>query len=378
MDNIFSILSTIPDPRHGNHLTYPIDYLLLIMFCAIMSGYTTWADFELYAELHEDDLKELYTRITRRKLKRYTPSHDTFSYACALLNPERFSEAFTAWLSSIFEMTGQHICIDGKTMRGVKKLSPDAEAHSVTAYIAGLRASFNQVYISQKSNEINAIKKLLDLIDLEGNVVTIDAIGTQKEIVKKVVESSGDYILNVKGNQQGTLLEVEDFFSPFYKDKITKIEEVNAGHGRIESRVMESIVEPQRFKEIEQYKDLDKWVALHSIHKMTRTRHNKKDGSESVEISYFISSLSEPDKVFHLIRNHWAIENNLHYCLDVIMGEDKSLRRKGNAAKNVNIIYKMALFFLERLKKKKKKALAAIQKINATKDPSHIVNINYL
>ena len=88
-------------------------------------------------------------------------------------------------------MTGQHICIDGKTMRGVKKLSPDAEAHSVTAYIAGLRASFNQVYISQKSNEINAIKKLLDLIDLEGNVVTIDAIGTQKEIVKKVVESSG-------------------------------------------------------------------------------------------------------------------------------------------------------------------------------------------
>ncbi|MBB6275445.1 ISAs1 family transposase [Porphyromonas circumdentaria] len=161
MDNIFSILSTIPDPRHGNHLTYPIDYLLLIMFCAIMSGYTTWADFELYAELHEDDLKELYTRITWRKLKRYTPSHDTFSYACALLNPEKFIEAFTAWLSSVFEMMGQHICIDGKTMRGVKKLSPDAEAHSVTAYIAGLRASFNQVYISQKSNEIMPSKSCL-------------------------------------------------------------------------------------------------------------------------------------------------------------------------------------------------------------------------
>lgn len=378
MDNIFSILSTIPDPRHGNHLTYPIDYLLLIMFSAIMSGYTTWTDFELYAELHENDLKELYTRITRRKLKRYTPSHDTFGYACALLNPERFSEAFTNWLSSLFKMTGQHICIDGKTMRGVKRLSPDAEAHSVTAYISGLRASFNQVYISQKSNEINAIKNLLDLIDLEGNVVTIDAIGTQKEIVKKIVEGSGDYILNVKGNQPGTLLEVEEHFNPFYTKEIIKTEETDAGHGRIESRMMESIVEPLRFKEIERYKDLDNWMGLHSIHKMTRKRHNKKDGSESVEISYFISSLSDPNKVFHLIRNHWAIENNLHYCLDVIMGEDRSLRRKGNAAKNVNIIHKMVLFFLERLKKKKKRALAALQKMNAMKEPTDIINMDYL
>lgn len=117
---------------------------------------------------------------------------------------------------------------------------------------------------------------------------------------------------------------------------------------------------------------------LHSIYKMTRRRHNNKDGSESIEISYFISSLSDPNKVFHLIRNQWAIENNLHYCLDVIMGEDKSLRRKGNAAKNVNIIHKMALFFLERLKKKKKKALAALQKINATKQPADIINMDYL
>lgn len=378
MDNIFSILSTIPDPRRGNHLTYPIDYLLLIMFSAIMSGYTTWADFELYAELHEKDLKELYTRITHRKLKRYTPSHDTFSYACALLNPEHFSVAFTAWLSSVFSMTGQHICIDGKTMRGIKKLNPDMEAHSVTAYIAGIRASFNQVYISQKSNEINAIKELLDLIDLKGNVVTIDAIGTQKDIVNKIVKGSGDYILNVKGNQSTTHWEIEEFFNPYYKEEIIKTEEVDAGHGRIEIRTMESIVEPQRFKEIEQYKELDKWMALHSIHKMTRRRILKKNGLESVETSYFISSLSDPNRIFHLIRNHWAIENNLHYCLDVIMGEDKSLRRKGNAAKNVNIIYKMALFFLERWKKKKKKALAAIQKINATKEPSDIIYLDYL
>lgn len=378
MSNIFSILSTVPDPRHGNNLTYPVDYLLLIMFSAIMSGYSTWADFELYAELHQNDLKELYTRITGRRLRRYSPSHDTFSYTCALLDPVKFGGAFTDWLSSVFETTGQHICIDGKTMRGVKKLDPDAEAHTVTAYISGLRASFSQVNISRKSNEINAIRQLLDLLDLKGNTVTIDAIGTQKDIVDKIIEGGGDYVLNVKGNQPGTHFEIEEHFKPFYKDEIIKTEETDTGHGRVESRVMETIVDPLRFKEIELYKDLDQWKGLHSIHKMTRRRYSKKEGSESVEVSYFISSLQDPDKVFRLIRSHWAVENNLHYCLDVVLGEDKSLRHRGNVAKNVNVIHKIALFFLERLKKKKKRALAALQKINATKAPTDIITTDYL
>ena len=111
-------------------------------------------------------------------------------------------------------MTGQHICIDGKTMRGVKKLNPDTEAHSVTAYIAGLRASFNQVYLSQKANEITAIKKLLDLTDMQGNVVTIDAIGIQKDIVKKIVEGLGDNILACKGQSTGHTLGGRGAFQP--------------------------------------------------------------------------------------------------------------------------------------------------------------------
>ncbi|MCE8182327.1 transposase family protein, partial [Porphyromonas gingivalis] len=143
MENIFQILSTVPDHRRGNHLIYPIDYLLLISFSGIMSGFTTWSDFELYAQLHEEDLKMLYKRLAKRELMNYTPSHDTFSYCFRGLDPKAFQEAFKSWLLTVYEILGEHICIDGKTIRGVRKLDPDSDSHTVTAYIAGIRASLN-------------------------------------------------------------------------------------------------------------------------------------------------------------------------------------------------------------------------------------------
>lgn len=132
-----------------------------------------------------------------------------------------------------------------------------------------------------------------------------------------------------------------------------------------------------RFADIEQYKSLDKWKDLKSIHKMTRVRYDKSKGTNSEEISYYISSLEDNAKVFEMIRSHWAIENNLHYCLDVIFNEDQSLRRKQNSAKNVNIMYKITLFFLERLRAQKKRTFDAYQKINALKEPSQILQTDY-
>lgn len=377
MNNIFSILSTVPDPRHGNRLTYPIDYLLLIAFSALMSGFKTWNQFALYAELHQKDLCKVYNRLAKKELRSYTPSHDTFGYAFSALDPEKFRDAFTKWIKSVFQIADQHIAIDGKSIRGVKKLSPDADAHVVSAYLSGIKVALNEVFISKKSNEINAIKELFDLIDIQDNVVTIDAIGTQIEIVEIIRDKGGDYISNVKANQPGTLLELEEHFKPFYKNEITKISEETSGHGRIEKRVMESIVDPLRFADIEQYKNLDKWRDLMSIHKMTRTRYDKSKGTESVETTYYISSLNDCEKVFEMIRSHWSIENNLHYCLDVVFNEDQSLRRKENSAKNVNIMYKIALFFLERLRSQKKRTFDAYQKINALKEPSQILKTDY-
>ena len=125
MESIFSILSAVPDHCKGNHLVYPLDYILLVSFTALMSGYNTWRQFELYAQQHKDDLRREYTKYTRRELEGYTPSHDTFSYVIGGLAPEAFRKAFTDWITAVFEMTCQHICIDGKTKRGVKKLDPD-------------------------------------------------------------------------------------------------------------------------------------------------------------------------------------------------------------------------------------------------------------
>ena len=377
MDNIFQILQAVPDHRTGNRLIYPLDYILLVAFTAIMSGYHTWSQMELYAAIHKKDLKLLYKRLADRELLSYTPSHDTFGHIFSVLNPETFRKTFSDWLEATFELLGQHICIDGKTMRGIKKLDPDSDSHVVSAYLPSIKATLNEVFISKKSNEINAIKELLTSLDIKAITITIDAIGTQREIVDMITERGGNYVLNVKRNQSGTLLELEEHFAPCYKTAIVLTEETTAGHGRVEKRVMESIAEPLRYSAVECYESLDKWRNLHSIHKLTRIRYDKKRGVESKEVSYFISSLSDPKEVFQMIREHWAVENNLHYALDVFFGEDKSLRRKGNAAQNVNIIYKIALFFLERLRAQKKRSFDAYQKINAIKKPSEIMKTNY-
>ena len=378
MTTLFTALSTIPDTRTGNRLTYPLDYVLLVVFCGVMSGFNSWYEMELYAKNNARDLEKLYKAITSKELTSYTPSHDTFAYIFQRISPIAFQGAFKSWLTAVFETMGQHIAIDGKTMRGVKRLELDADCHTVSAYIQGLRATLDQVFISNKSNEINAIKDLLELIDIEGSIITIDAIGTQKTIAKKIVDGKGDYVLNVKSNQPGTLLELEEHFKPAYKKDLVVNQSIDQGHGRVETRTMESLVEIKRFKELELYKDLDKWADIESIHKLTRVRYDKAKGIESTETSYYISSLNDPKRVFEVIRQHWSVENNLHYCLDVIMSEDLSAKRKDNEAQNWNIINKIALFFLEKQKTKTGNALKSLRKLNAGKKPSQIINFNYL
>lgn len=379
MDNILSILSSVSEPRRGNRLTYPLDYLMLIMFSGILSGYLTCEDFELYAQLYEGKLKEVYNHYFKRELRRYTPSHDTFCYVLRRLDPDAFKGAFKEWVMNLFDIKNEHIAIDGKTMRGIKKLNPQAECHAVTAYLPSLRASIDEVFISKKSNEINAIKDLLQLIDIKDSVVTIDAIGTQTEIVDMITEKEGDYILNVKSNQPGTLLEIEELFVPYYKQEISKISETDCGHGRIEKRTVESIINPLKLSDKECYISLPRWRNLKSVHKVTRERMEKKDCDKggSKEVTYYISSLENQEDVATLIRRHWAVENNLHYVLDVFFGEDKSTIRMDNAAKNVNIIYKIALFFLERLKAKTGKTFNALKKTISVKGPEFILSSDF-
>lgn len=369
MKNILHALSTVSDPRRGNRLTYPIDYLLLVCFSALLSGFTTWKDFEMYAILYESSLKDFYERHFSKHLRSYTPSQDTFGYVFRMLNPDEFIGVFKTWVLELYEIKDQHIAIDGKSMRGVKKIDPDAEGHVVTAYLPSLKLSLDQVFISKKSNEINAIKELFKLIEINDSIITIDAIGTQRDLAKEITDRGADYIFNVKKNQGGTLFEIEELFSKRYEKDILKKQDVDMGHGRVETRIIETIQDPLKYTDRELYMSIDKWSRLASVHKLTRIRFDKKSGEETTFIHYYISSLSDQEKVARLIRQHWSIENNLHYSLDVFFDEDKSTRCKENGPKNVNIMYKIVLFVLERLRVKTGLTFRALKQLMAAKGP---------
>jgi len=193
----------------------PLGYILTTVFTATISGCSSWYEIEDYAEEYKDDLEALYERISGESSSWGVPSHDTLNRAISILDPKQIEQVYKAFLEESFEITtGKHICLDGKTMRGVKKLDFDADSHCVTAFDPQQQASLAQVYISTKSNEINAIKEILKALDLRDTVITIDAIGTQTEITKAVVEKEGDYILQVKDNQRLTKEEVKSFFCP--------------------------------------------------------------------------------------------------------------------------------------------------------------------
>ena len=148
MNNLLSVISLIPEFRKGNHLVYPIDYLLLVSSCTMMCNQTSWHAMEDYAEIHQKDLRKLYFKISGKVLRRYTPSHDVFCAVFQTLSPVTFHNAFKSWLLELYSSVGEHICIDGKTMRGVKKMEPDADCHTVTAYLSRIHASLDQVFIS--------------------------------------------------------------------------------------------------------------------------------------------------------------------------------------------------------------------------------------
>lgn len=348
--SIFNQLLTVEDPRMDRCKKFPLGYILMTVFTATISGCSSWYEIEDYAKEYKDDLELLYERISGNPCNCGVPSHDTINRAISLLDPKQVEKVYTAFLKESFEITtGRHICLDGKTMRGVKKLDFDADSHCVTAFDPKQQASLAQVYISTKSNEINAIKELLAAIDLQDSIVTIDAIGTQTEIAKSVVEKGGDYILQVKDNQRLAKEEVESFFCPLYDSHIEHQKQTDFGHGRIETRQLSSIINPLS---LDPNSILDKWHDIKSIHKMTRVRTDKKTDKSTSEVTYYISSLTDSQQVFKLIRDHWAVENKLHYMLDMLFREDYSTKRARNAAQNMNIINKINLTIIQRLKDK--------------------------
>lgn len=364
MYNLYAPLLSVSDPRRDHKKLYPLDYLLLVVFTASLSGCQSWYDIEDYAKDWSEDLKSLYHKLTGETLEHYTPCDDTLNRAISLLDVDSFENAYCSWLEEFLVcISGEHLCIDGKTMGGgVKKLSFDSACHTISAYSPRALAIVAQVYINGKESEIGGVKLLLEKLNLEESIVSIDAIGTQVELAQDIIDRGGDYVLPAKSNQKHSLQEIESLFCPLYRNHLIVDEQVELGHGRIETRVVESLLHPL---DLEPSKILSRWAKLSSVHKVTRIREDKKTGKKSQEVAYYISSEVDLARIRAVIREHWAIENKLHYMLDVYLSQDMSSKRQGHVAQIMDIIMKVNLFIMQRLRERKKSSVPRIQKFLA-------------
>jgi len=331
--------SGMKDPRRtskGHHL-YPLEEILFLCISAVISGMDDWTSINMFGRLKLCWLRQYLP------YKRGIPSHDVLGKVFAALDPVRFSECFRDWVNSMAELTGgEVIAIDGKTIcgSGDKALGRSA-LHVVSAYASGNRLCLGQEAVAEKSNEITAIPALLELLTVKNCIITIDAMGCQKTIAAKIIEKEADYILMVKDNQQELKEQVEKVFT--INPKIEADIDLDFGHGRIEKRTCQAI------DNLTFLDDKEDWPGLKSIAKVISERTDKQSGKKSTETRYYISSLpARPKVIGNAIRSHWAIENNLHWTLDMVFKEDNSLKKKGNSPLNYNIIAKMALAIIER------------------------------
>ena len=331
--------SGMKDPRRtskGHHL-YPLEEILFLCISAVISGMDDWTSITMFGRLKLTWLRQYLP------YKYGIPSHDVLGKVFAALDPVHFSECFRDWVNSIAELTGgEVIAIDGKTICGSDdKASGKSALHVVSAYASGNRLCLGQEAVSEKSNEITAIPALLKLLTVKDCIITIDAMGCQKTIAGTIIDKEADYILMVKDNQQELKEQVEKVFGLNPKTEADMT--LDFGHGRIEQRTCQAI---DNLTFLDGKED---WPGLKSIAKVISELTDKRSGKKSTETRYYISSLpARPKVIGKAIRSHWAIENNLHWTLDMVFKEDNSLKKKGNSALNYNIIAKMALAIIEK------------------------------
>lgn len=334
------LLSEVPDCRKGNAIRHRLNDIMLIgLLCVICNG-DTFTDMELFGQTHETVLREFL------ELPYGIPSHDVFRNVLGKLDPEEVKKSFSAWTRELKEEVECHnISIDGKTIRGSRHGETKAK-HIVTAFANDMQLVLGQVATEEKSNEITAIPKLLDMFCVKGNIITIDAMGTQKEIAEKIVQRGGDYVLALKENQRSIYDDIKFYFE---QDVISQskarlktegryVRTCEKGHGRIETR------ECFLANDISWLDAKPQWAKLSGA-AMIRSKRILPSGEASHSQRFFLFSCSDmtADRLLSIQRGHWAIENKLHWCLDVTFHEDDSRARMHNAAEVLDILRKLAL-----------------------------------
>jgi predicted transposase YbfD/YdcC len=329
--------ANLPDPRHpafrGRHL---LGDILVIALAAVLSGANSWDGIAAFGLSKQTWLLQIGLQLPGG-----IPSHDTFNRIFAALNPLAFQHAFTSWINAVCHTLGFcHIPVDGKALRGAT--GPDGTClHLVSAWAAQNRLTLAQVAVADKSNEITAIPEVLKMLDLAGALVSIDAIGCQKEIAKQIRDEQGDYLLAVKDNQPTLHADIHKRFEQAYDQDFVGIKHdvfttQETSHGRLEQRVCTVLYEPSGLTVQAE------WVDLKTIVQVIRTV--RRGDKESDEVAYYISSSTASAQLLaEGVRAHWSIENTQHWCLDVLFGEDRCRTRQGNAAENLAWLRKMAL-----------------------------------
>jgi len=339
--SIIEYFEDMPDPREDNRRHLLID-IIFIVICASLCGADTWNDIEAFGKAKESWFRRYIA------LPHGIPSHDTMARVFSKLVPDEINRRFTTWVQAVNPQQNQEIVnIDGKCVRrSHDKANGKSAIHMVSAWANKAGLILGQQRVDEKSNEITAIPELLELLELEGCVVTIDAMGTQTNIAKKITESKADYVLALKGNQ-GTLKDdVALYFQDLPQkasDDVDYYRSVDKDHGRIEVR------ECWVTNNIDWIERKEKWMGLESLCAIRATRII--GDHETQETRYYISSLAVSARdMGEIVRAHWGVENSLHWVLDMVFREDECRKRKDNSAENFAIIRHIALNLLKQEK----------------------------
>ncbi|MCA1607172.1 MAG: ISAs1 family transposase [Acidobacteria bacterium] len=339
--SLFDSLGQVPDPRMERTRLHRLVDILVIAVCATICAAETWQEIEEFGRAKESWFKKFLS------LPNGIPSHDTFRRVFLRLNPKKFQEAFLVWVRSVAEVVdGEIVAIDGKQARGARARDGKEGLRMVSAWACEQRLVLGQLKTKEKSNEITAIPLLLELLELRGCIVTIDALGCQTEIAAQIIKQEADYVLSLKGNQGTLHQEVEAYFAWAEQLNFKEVEydycaTLEKDHGRIEERRCWVTEDTDWFTEKAE------WAGLRSFI-MVEAEREVLGQAATRERRYFISSLpADAKQAARVVRGHWQVENSLHWVLDVAFREDECRTRTGHAPENLATLRHMAVNLLK-------------------------------
>lgn len=357
---IFTTFENLPDPRaDGGNKQHSLYEMVVITLCATICGAESWTDVERFGWEKYDWLK------TFLELENDIPSHDTIGRVFAALDTAAFNVCLQDWIEHLqLELRGQGIHIDGKTARHSFDAATNRKAlHLVSAWADGLSICLGQVATDEKSNEITAVPMLLDLIEIRGGVVTLDAMNCQRKTVAKIRDKQADYLITVKKNQEGLHQEIEKAFlelgeENFKSRRCRSHTTKRKTRGRIEERTVTVAAAPRSLKESGRWADIATIGMVYRHREVDPKSTSEKSIKESDHVTYFISSLSPKAKLVEsYVGKHWTVENRLHWTLDVTFTEDASRIRKGNGQEIMGGFRRLALSILKRDTSLKKESI---------------------